>query len=61
MFLSVCEGLDGIHNCAAGPMVHNDVKVRGHVECFKGEEIEVAQTLCSLVTCCSVTMGRSWC
>lgn len=29
MFLSVCEGLDAMHNCSAGPMVHNDVKVRG--------------------------------
>ena len=27
LILSVCEGLEAMHTCSAGPVVHNDVKV----------------------------------
>lgn len=27
-FIFVCKGLQAMHTCSAGPLVHNDVKVR---------------------------------
>lgn len=33
LFVSVCNGLTAMHTCSAGPLAHNDVKVRGHLAC----------------------------
>lgn len=30
LFVGVCRGLEAMHTCSAGPLAHNDVKVRGH-------------------------------
>ena len=28
LFVSVCKGLSAMHTCSAGPLAHNDIKVR---------------------------------
>ena len=32
LFVSVCKGLNAMHTCSAGPLAHNDIKVRIETE-----------------------------
>lgn len=42
LFVSVCKGLNAMHTCSAGPLAHNDVKVRGHLLFSKAVVIKTA-------------------